>query len=143
MYEASGESPQEIDFAKVADTGLTRSYTKSISVTPGLRYHFKVLAINAVGSSELSPAVDKIAATIPNAPINLELLSQSATSISFSWQQAANNGGAEVTDYSIWWNGGSGTIYTEKIPSTGLLDPLQFTFTDVDHGVETNKDYQI
>lgn len=112
MYEASGDSPQEIDFAQVADTGLTRSYTKSISVSPGLRYHFKVLALNAVGPSELSPAVDKIAATIPNAPINLQMISQSETSISFSWEQASNNGGSEVTDYQIWWNGGSGTVYS-------------------------------
>ena len=46
VYEAEGEAPASIDFTFVSDTGLTRSYTKSISVTPGQRYHFKVLAIN-------------------------------------------------------------------------------------------------
>lgn len=35
VYEAEGENPASIDFVKVADTGLTRSYTKSILVTPG------------------------------------------------------------------------------------------------------------
>ena len=143
VYEAEGETPADIDFALVQDTALTRSYTKSISVTPGQRYHFKVLAVNQVGESGLSLAVDRIAATIPNAPTGLATISQSTTQISFSWLPVANDGGSSVTDYAIWWNGGAGTIFSEKIASTGLIDPLQFTLNSVDHGIEANKDYSI
>lgn len=48
-----------------------------------------------------------------------------------------------MIDYAIWWNGGAGTIFSEKIASTGLIDPLVFTLNSADHGVEPNKDYSI
>ena len=141
VYEAAGLNPSESDFELVINTGTARTYTKSSSVQPGELYHFKVLAVNAVGPSVKSDALSRLAATIPDAPVNLQILSQSTTEISFSWQQASNNGGSEVTDYQILWNAGSGTIFSVKVESTGLLDPLQYTLSDPD--IEGDKDYLI
>ena len=100
-----------------------------------------MLAKNAVGPSIRSDAVSRLAATIPSAPRNLSILSQSTTEISFSWQEGSSNGGSPVTDYQILWNGGSGTIFSVKIESTGLIDPLQYTISDPD--IESDRDYLI
>ena len=141
VYLAAGSSVTDSDFAFVANTGTSRTYSKSSGVTPGELYHFKVLAINLVGSSSLSDPVSRLAASIPNPPVNLQILSQSTSTISFSWEEASNNGGSPVTDYQILWNGGSGTIYSVHVPSTGLLDPLQYTLSGSD--IEADKDYLI
>lgn len=71
VYEAVGSSVTESDFVFVMNTGTTRSYSKSSGVTPGELYHFKVLAINLVGSSILSNPVSRLAAAVPNPPVNL------------------------------------------------------------------------
>jgi len=84
VYEAEGINPLDTDFIFAADTGLTRSYTKSVSITPGATYNFKVRAKN-FDFGPLSDPVDRIAATVPGTPINLELVSQSTVLISFSW----------------------------------------------------------
>ena len=57
VYIAVGATPSSGEFSFVADTALTRTYTKFESVTPGQYYSFKVLAKNSVGSSTLSDAV--------------------------------------------------------------------------------------
>lgn len=46
-----------------------------------------------------------------------------------------------MTDYQILWNGGTGTIFSVKVESTGLLDPLQYTLTGTD--IEADKDYLV
>jgi hypothetical protein len=57
-----------------------------------------------VGSGLLSDSVSRIAASVPQPPLNLEKVSQSTTSISFSWEVNGNDGGTPVTDYQIFWN---------------------------------------
>ena len=141
VYEASGPSPLETDFEFVSDTGTERSYSKSQLVQPGELYHFKVLAINDVGPSTLSDAVSRLAATIPSQPQSLQILGQSTTEISFSWEEVSNDGGSPVTDYVILWNSGSGTIFEDKVESTGLLDPLQYVLADPD--ITGDKNYRI
>lgn len=91
-----------------------------------------MLAVNAVGPSLKSEALTRIAATIPDAPTNLQILSQSTSQIKFKWQEASNNGGSPVVDYQILWNAGSGTIFSVKVESTGLIDPLEYTLSDPD-----------
>ena len=44
-----------------------------------------------------------------------------------------------MTDYVILWNGGTGTIFSVKVESTTLLNPLQYTFNSPD--IEADKDY--
>ena len=139
VFEAAGEEPSDSDFEFVLSTGTTRTHTKSSGVSPGQLYHFKIIALNLVGPSPESDPVSRLAATIASAPTSLSTLAQSTSSVSFSWAEAANNGGSEVSDYQILWNAGSGTIYSVKVDSTGLLDPLQYTLSDPD--IEPDKDY--
>lgn len=77
-------------------------------------------AKNLVGAGLQSAAVSRIAASVPNPPLGLALVSQSTTSITFSWTSNANNGGTPVTDYQVYWNQGSGSIQYSVIASNGL-----------------------
>jgi len=90
------------------------------TVTPAETYWFKVSAKNLVGTGLLSDGVSRIAASVPSAPLALKMVSQSTTSIMFSWQANPNNGGTPVTDYQVFWNQGSGSVQYEVIGSNGL-----------------------
>ena len=115
----------------MADTILSLTYTLSIGIVPGNTYNFKVLAVNSVGQGPLSPLVSRLAATVPNPPTNLQIISQSTTSISFFGSEASNNGGSIVTDFQVWWNAGSGSILSVKIASNGTT-PTTATISGAD-----------
>ena len=70
---------------------------------------------------------------MPNSPENLAVVTQSTTAITFSWDESSNNGGSLVTDFSVYWNAGSGTTYTLKVASTGV-SPTQTTITSITPG---------
>lgn len=50
-------------------------YTYQTSLTPGNYYEFKVTTINAIGESAYSVKIRIIAASVPDAPVNLVLVS--------------------------------------------------------------------
>jgi len=43
-------------------------------------------------------------------PINLARSGSTTSSVSFSWNQNSNNGGAAVFDYAIYWDAGDSTL---------------------------------
>jgi hypothetical protein len=47
-----------------------------------------------------------MAATIPDAPINLVQIASSSVSITFGWSAPVYNGGTSITDYKVYWNEG-------------------------------------
>lgn len=57
----------------LTDPALTQVATTGL--TEGTYYKFKVIAINSVGSSLASPEVEIKSAVVPDAPINLTLVS--------------------------------------------------------------------
>jgi hypothetical protein len=64
-------------------SGLSTIYTASLLQT-GFNYQFKVMALNAAGSSAISAASNPfITALIPSTPLNLDLVSRSDTDITF------------------------------------------------------------
>jgi hypothetical protein len=79
-------------------------------LTPGKYYSFKLRAQNYVGLSPFSSFVRIIAASVPKPPINLVRTSSTTTSVTFSWSQNADNGGASVFDYAVYWDAGDSTL---------------------------------
>ena len=75
-------------------------------MTPGNYYEFKVTSINAIGESAYSVKIRIIAASVPDAPINLVLVSQSKNSLAFSWTKGGT-GGSVITDHQVFWDGGN------------------------------------
>jgi hypothetical protein len=77
-------------------------------IQAGETYSFKVSASNVVGTSELTDSVSIIAATIPDqvspAPYKHEA---STSSITIRWTEP-NDGGSEITFYTVEWDEGRG-----------------------------------
>lgn len=109
IYIATGQG--STSYAAAIDNGTSRQYTLSAGIQAGEYYNFKVSAENIVGEGLQSSSVEALAASAPDAPINLTLISQSPTSVSFSWSPGASTNGAELEQYDVWWdansNGGS------------------------------------
>lgn len=51
------------------------TYTYQVGITAGAYYEFKVVAKNAIGDSAFSVKLRVIAASVPNPPISLALIS--------------------------------------------------------------------
>jgi titin len=127
VYVAVGPTVTSDSYSLKTATGLTQQFLMT-DVTPAQTYWFKVVAQNLVGTGPLSDGVSRIAASVPSAPVNLAVVSQSTASITFSWQANGNTGGSPVTDFAIYWNQGSGSVQHLVIDSNGL-SPTQATIS--------------
>ena len=87
------------------------TFTYQTNLTAGNYYEFKVTAVNAIGESAYSVKIRIIAASVPDAPINLVMVSQSKTSLAFSWTKGGN-GGSVITDHKVFWDGGDSGLAT-------------------------------
>lgn len=63
----------DADYAQVADTGDVMQHTQT-ELTPAKTYWFKVVARNLVGIGQASNPISRIAATVPGAPVNLQMV---------------------------------------------------------------------
>ena len=99
------------NFVLLQDTNFgSNTFTKQDSdIVAGNYYEFKVVAVNSVGDSSPSLKIRVIAASVPSPPINLSLLSQSKTQVTFTWSAGAN-GGSIIRDYEIFGDEGSASL---------------------------------
>jgi hypothetical protein len=79
---------------------LTRSYSTTVTLTPGKTYNFKVEARNSVGYSDLSSVRAIIASQIPDVPL-APVTSRVESTILVTWKAPEFNGGATITSYVI------------------------------------------
>lgn len=104
----------ENDYVSIADTtyGQTNIIKKlsQDQSDAGKSYFFKVSAVNALGEGELSDPYLVVAATVPDAPIELtrddELTSK--TVVSFTWSDGTSHGGTSIIDYRVTFDQGTG-----------------------------------
>ncbi len=93
-------------FSLVYD-GTNRADITSFTVVNGvkktLNYHFKVIAINAVGSSDISPELTSFIAIVPTAPTDFKFTQSQASTISLEWKPPIFDGGASLTGYYIYF----------------------------------------
>lgn len=78
------------------------------SVVVGRTYRYKVVAVNAVGESIPSVVVSFLVAGLPSQPSPPSLLSQSRSSISVQWMAPTDNGGSDITSFTLYRNDGLG-----------------------------------
>ena len=123
-------------FSELASSTFgTLSYRTVATLTPGVYYQFKVVAVNSIGESDPSPAESIIAATIPDAPNAPTLVFQDETNIEIAWT-ANFNGGTPIDDYEVHWKLSTDTDYLNSVLSTG--NALSHEVTT---GLEVGKEY--
>lgn len=81
VYSDKGASTYELVQSGINDV----YYTTNFLLIAGTVYKFKVIARNSIGQSSFSSVLPVIAARAPDAPINIVVLSTSATTISIKW----------------------------------------------------------
>ncbi len=83
-----------------SQSGTTYSHT---GLSPGSTRHYRVRAINSVGSSGWSNTANATTgvATFPDAPTELTATDSVQTIINLSWTAPTNTGGAPISDYRI------------------------------------------
>ena len=106
-------------FAELASSTFGQtSYVTDVTLTPGVYYQFKVIALNTIGSSPPSEAVSIIAATVPDPPNAPTLVFQDETTIEVEWT-ANFNGGTPIDDYQVYWKLSTDAEYLNFVLSTG------------------------
>ena len=94
-------------------TDLTASFTGQ----PGERYMFRVAGVNSAGTGQYTVVQNQsIPANTPDAPINLSVAvdGESATA---TWDPPTDDGGADITGYSVQWQdlgGAEGAAWTTE-----------------------------
>ena len=88
-----------------ADTGSTTTSYGHTGLTAGSTRHYRVSAINSVGtslaSSTVSATTDATTVSAPGAPTGLSATANGQTRIDLSWTAPSSNGGAAISGYRI------------------------------------------
>ena len=115
------------------------------SLTNGTTYYFRVIAINAQGSSEPSPPSDGVIPTatvvVPSAPQDVVAEAENGKAL-VSWMEPESDGGSDVTGYRVqvsqsaggpWTNAAGGCAATAastalQCEATGLTNGQTYYF---------------
>ena len=95
-------------------------------------------AVNAIGEGNQSqPALEVLAARVPDAPTDIASVSASSEHITFDWTEPYD-GGSPINFYKVFWNQGPSLNTFEYLASTP--DPIN-TFT-MDYSLNPGDTYQ-
>jgi titin len=130
VYSDMGDQTSGSEYVAIAETTLGETqYTAS--VLTGQMYFFKVLAFNDVDAAPLSiESASMLAGSVPSAPLDLQLVSQSEFQIKFSWTEPEDLGGIPLIQYAIYWDYGVvGTQITSMFGPAGFKLPDETIYT--------------
>ncbi len=107
-----------------ANTGLTTTSYSHTGLSAGDTRHYRVSAINSVGtgvaSNVASATTSTPTATRPAAPTGLTATADGPTTISLSWTAPTNTGGASITGYRIEVSPNGTSNWTNQQANTRL-----------------------
>ena len=116
----------------VTGTGTSTPITVT-GLSPGQSYTFQIFATNSQGAGLNSSSSNSITtdAAVPGAPTIGTATKTGATTAVVTFTEAANNGGAAVTSYTVTSNPGNITATGNGSPITvtGLAPATAYTFT--------------
>ena len=117
---------------KTATVGSTIRSVNINTLTNGIAYTFTVVAINDVGISLPSNSSNSIIPiTIPNAP-TIGIATAGNARASVTWTAPTNNGGSNITGYTVISNPGGKTATVNGLTRTaiviGLTNGITYTF---------------
>ena len=124
----------------VANTDNTdNNYTDS-GLERGTTRHYRVSAINAVGTGNPSNVATETTRDAPGSPTNLTATANGQTQIDLLWTEPASNGGSPITGYQIDVSANRGATWTM------LVENSQSTATTYPHEgltAGTTRHYQV
>ncbi len=103
----------------VANTGSTETEYSHTGLNPATTRHYRVSAINAIGTGEASNVANATTdAVVPDRPTNLVATATEPTRIDLNWSAPAYDGGAPIGSYRIEVSE-DGVSWTDLQRSTG------------------------
>ena len=128
---STGGSPivgYKIDFSANGGATWTMLVENSLStattyphegLTAGTTRHYRVFAINAIGTGSASIVNHATTdATVPDAPTNLTATASGRTRIDLNWDAPSFNGGSKITGYRIQVSADEGVTWSTRISNT-------------------------
>ena len=119
---------------KYTDGENTSTSATVTGLTNGVSYEFRASASNSVGTGATSNVVSATPVTTPDAPSGLTA-SAGDKRVILSWSAPSNDGGADVTDYTIEYRTGSawqkytdGENTSTSATVTGLTNGVSYEF---------------
>ena len=101
------------------------------ALVAGRSYVFVISAVNGVGEGAQSDPLSVIAATKPVKPPSPQLVYQSPSQITLSWD-ASSDGGSVITDYIVL-SDLAGVSFTALAPTTGSKLIRTYDITSTNH----------
>jgi len=101
------------------------TFTAHNSVKRSTAYSFKVLAINRIGMSQNSTALDSFIGVVPSVPLDFTHTTSASGSITLAWLPPNFDGGAKVTGYFIYFKVAGTSAWSKSILITS--DKSAFT----------------
>ena len=108
----------------VANTGNANTTYAHSGLTASTTRHYRVSAINGIGTSATTSNVanattDAPTATVPGAPTSLSATASGSTAIDLSWTVPSSTGGSAITGYLIEVSSDGGSNWSDLVADTG------------------------
>ncbi len=137
-YTVEYKLDSETEYTTFPTTGTGTSATIT-GLQPESQYDVRVAAVNKIGTGDwltgngTTPAGPTI--TAPEAPSGVTVEIASGTSLNVSWNAPAENGGADITGYSVQYRGGNENPSTWTSVTPNPTD-TETTITELTTGTE-------
>ena len=131
-------------FTHVENTRSTDTeYLDEMKVMPGMRYYYRVFAINSAGTGPVAKDdfADAEAAKAPDAPTNVNADDMGQNKVVLTWNPPAKDGGSPLDKYRIhiWSDGGTpsvtGVPASEPTATTANTSPVPNNATELTDGI--------
>ena len=104
----------------VENSNSSATMYNHLNLTAGTTWHYRVFAINTIGTSSASNvAFNTTAARAPDAPTNLMATASGRTRIDLEWDPPGFDGGSPITGYRIEYSKDEGSTWTNLVANTG------------------------
>ena len=103
-----------------ANTNSTPTTYAHTGLSAGDTRHYRVSAINSVGTGTASNTANATTATtVPGAPTSLTATASGTTTINLDWTAPVDDGGASISGYKIEVSPNGNSKWTERVGNTG------------------------